>query len=143
MTRCGTTHRPGSAALFLGVVLDEVTITPARPDDGGYTQGRCSYSGAKRSADVLICAVGVADGHGARGPNEEGDEYDLARLLPDAHERERAMDVAARVMAHPQFLRVRNALWRRLQFADGLSKAEIERIARSAAGSPNAISVSR
>ena len=49
----------------------------------------------------------------------------LEQLVPDAAERERVMDVARRVMAHLGFLRVRDVIWRRLQFTDHLSRREI------------------
>ena len=107
---------------------DEITITPA-PSDGGYTKGCCSWTG-KRSVDMIVTAVGRADGHGVRG-NGEGDLYHLEQLVPDAGERERVMDVARRVMRHRQFKAVRDALRTKLQFRDVLHRDEIERIVSS------------
>jgi hypothetical protein len=48
------------------------------------------------------------------------------------------MDVARRVMRHRQFKAVRDALRTKLQFRDVLYRDEIERVARSATGSPGA-----
>ena len=127
-----------SAALFLGVSVDEINITPA-PESGGYVTGRCTWLG-RPSVNIAVTAVGCADGHGVRGPNEEGDAYELERLVPDERERERIMDVARRLMRHPEYLRVRNTLWRRLQHRDYLSRDEIERIAGSVSGLPDATS---
>jgi hypothetical protein len=50
------------------------------------------------------------------------------------------MDIAAQVMKHPQFRRVRDALRVKLQFRDGLYRDEIERIASSVT-TPNAVSL--
>ena len=47
------------------------------------------------------------------------------------------LDVATRLMRHPQFRRVRNTLWRRLWFKDRLSRRETGRIARSVTEHPD------
>jgi len=41
-------------------------------------------------------------------------------------------------MAHLEFFRVRNALWRKLMFKDHLSRLKIERIAASVTTTPEA-----
>jgi hypothetical protein len=121
-----------SAALLLGVVPDEIHIAPA-PATGGYTQGEC-FTTAKASINALVLAVGVKDQHGIRGPNGESDVYELERLVPDAAQRAEILEAADRVMRHPEFVRVRNALWRRLQFTDVMHHEEIAKIATAAAG---------
>ena len=125
-----------SACLFLGVVPDSISITPA-PEGGGYTQGLCTWGG-KRSVDILATAVGVLDGHGIGTGDGEGDLYKFEQLVPDYRERDRIRDVARRVMEHRQFKTVRDALRTRLQFRDVLYRDEIERIAASVTGFPNA-----
>jgi hypothetical protein len=79
----------------------------------------------RRSA--LVLAAGCFDGHGSGA-----DEFELEQLVPDANRRAEVLAVAARVMEHPEFIRVRNELWRALTFRDRLSHREIERIASSA-----------
>jgi hypothetical protein len=125
-----------AALLFFGVVPDEITIAPA-PPDGGYVTGRCEWTGGKRSVDILATAVGVRDGHGVGNGDGVGDLYELEQLVPDAGEREHVLHVAERVMRHRQFLKVRDAIRRRLQFRDVLYRDEIERIAASVL--PNAV----
>jgi hypothetical protein len=116
-----------SAAWLLGEVLDDVEISEASRD-GGYTMGSCS---AARDPKIgaLVCAVGVLDGHGSGA-----DELDLERMVPDPDARAEVLAVAAEVMAHPEFIRVRDALWRRLTFADVMHHDEIAKIATAAAG---------
>ena len=61
-------------------------------------------------------------------------------MVPDPDKRERIVDVARQVTVHPEFKRLRNTLWRRLQFRDVPYRDEIERTARSALVLPDAIS---
>jgi hypothetical protein len=114
-----------AVALFLGHVPDDVEISPA-PRTGGYTTGSCaSFHDPKIGA--AMSAAGCLDGYGSAV-----DEADLEQLVPDPAERERVLEVTARLMAHPEFVRVRDAFWRTLTFRDYLSRREIERIASSA-----------
>lgn len=121
-----------AAAYFFNVAVHDVEIVDA-PETGGYTTGSCAWT-LDPKINVLVTAVGVLDGHGIRGPNEEGDAYELERLVPDPDARAEVLALAERVMAHPEFVRVRNALWRRLTFADQMGHDEIAKIATAAAG---------
>jgi hypothetical protein len=76
---------------------------------------------------TAVLAVGCLDAHGSGA-----DAYELARLVPDKGDREHVLAVAAQLKEHSEFRHVRDALRARLMFKDRLSKAEIERIARSA-----------
>jgi hypothetical protein len=109
-----------AAAYFVGEVLDDVESTP--PRDAGYVTGAARRLVTRRSA--LVLAAGCFDGHGSGA-----DEFELEQLVPDANRRAEVLAVAARVMERPEFIRVRNELWRALTFRDRLSHREIERIA--------------
>jgi hypothetical protein len=128
--------RPRQRVSLFGVVPDEVRIIPLADGESGYVQGFCEGPPAKPSVAAVVLAAGVRDQHGTRG--DGGDEEELARLVPDEGDRERILDIAAQVMRHPSFLRVRNALWRRLQHRDVLYRDEIARIASSVSTIPDA-----
>jgi hypothetical protein len=70
----------------------------------------------------------------------KGDAYNLEQLVPDAAERDRVMSVARGLMEHPEYIKVRNALWRRLQHRHHLSCDEVQRVAETAANLPDAAS---
>jgi hypothetical protein len=118
-----------AVAVFLGRIPDDVEIIPA-PRTGGYTTGSCA-SFADPKIDAAMTAAGCLDGLGSGA-----DEADLEQLVPDPAERERVLEVTERLMAHPEFVALRNAVWRALTFKDRLSRREIERIA--AATTPDA-----
>ena len=124
-----------SASIFLGTVPDEIRVIPVAHDQSGYIQGYCEGS-MKHSANAVVIACGIIDGHGISDGQGEGDLHELERLVPDPDRRAEALDIAAQVMAHPEFVRVRNALWRHLQFIDRMLSDEIAKIATAAAGRP-------
>jgi hypothetical protein len=119
-------HEAGhvAAAYFLGEVLDDVEITP--PRDAGYVTGICAASRDPRIGAVVL-AVGCLDGHGSGA-----DEFELEQWVPNPDVSAEVLAVAERLMEHRQFRAVRNALWRRLQFADVMHHDEIAKIATAA-----------
>jgi hypothetical protein len=126
-----------SAALLFGVVPDSIRIASAL-STGGYTTGEVFFTTAKASIDAVIIACGVRDGHGIRGPNGEGDVYELERIVPDPGRRAEVLEIADRVMQRRQFKAVRNALAQRLQFTDAMGHDEIAKVA-----APASLQVSR
>jgi hypothetical protein len=94
-----------------------------RPGRGG----RASFA----TFDPILC---VGSRPGTRQPRirwhyEEGDVYGLARLVPDADERERIIEIARRLIRRRQFKVVRDALRAKFQFRDVLHDDEIARVA--------------
>jgi hypothetical protein len=81
----------------------------------------------------VAIACGVRDGHGVPGDGE-GDLYEFERLVPNPGQRERVLAVADQVMNTRQFKVVRDAVRRRVQFADRMGHDEIAKIATAAAG---------
>jgi hypothetical protein len=115
------------------VIVDDVVIVPA-PETGGYTTGSCAGALHPKISAVVL-AAGVLDGHGIYG-TEEGDVYELEQLVPDPDRRAEVLDIAAQVMEHPEFVRVRNALCRRLTFTDRMGHDEIVKVCTAAARRP-------
>ena len=108
-----------AAAWLLGETLDDVEIVPA-PRGGGYLTGSCAAARGRKIGAVVL-AVGVRDAHGAWA-----DEFELEQMVPDPDQRAEVLDVARQVMDHPEFVRVRNALWRRLTFADRMQRRDLQ-----------------
>ena len=123
--------RHAACALFFDVVPTEIRIEP-RPRAAATARATATRLG-KPAVSAVTLAVGVRAGHGY-----QADEASLAEMVPDPDERDQIMGVAARVMEHPEFCRLRDALRTRLQFRDVLYRDEIARIARSVTGLPDA-----
>lgn len=100
--------RPRQRVSLFGVVPDEVRIIPLADGESGDVQGflrrAASEAVGGRRRPRRRCQRPTRDPRGwwRRGK--------LARLVPGEGDRERILDIAAQVMRHPSFLRVRNAL---------------------------------
>jgi hypothetical protein len=117
-----------AAEIYLGHIPSEIEIT--EPEGGGYVQGWCSGIADHGPAAVMF-AVGVLDGHGAMD-----DEANLVAYAPDPEEREEVLQVAAKIMATPQFAKLQKAFRVKLQHVDRLERDQIARIAAKALGVP-------
>lgn len=129
--RCKTAKHEGAhaaAEIYMGHIPDEIVIN--EPERAGYVTGWCSGI-AEHGPQAVMFAVGVLDGHGSMA-----DEANLVTYVPDSEEREKVLQVAAKIMDTAQFTKVHKALRLKLQHTDRLTRDQIAEIAAKALGVP-------